>query len=159
MPKEEFARLVNRYLLETRNVDSRGFVTFIFSSVAGILFILGFVLPFYSFVGDTTIFLTGDVSLVLIVVAFTLNLKNGSSLVGSVMTPMGVYGIFYGVNSWIGFLKVVVHADDPDFIYNTSGLDEYIILVLAISSVFIAMGLFTILRRLTKIKKIEKKSA
>jgi hypothetical protein len=59
-------------------VNSKGFVTIIISGIAALLFVLGFVTPFYWFLGDPMIFLAGYASLMLIVIAFVLNVKTGS---------------------------------------------------------------------------------
>lgn len=141
-------------------MDLRGFVTIMFSGVAAILFVLGFVIPFYGFFGDPIVFLAGYASLMLIVIAFVLNVKTGSHIVGLTMVPMGGYGIFFGYNSlkfWSA--ELAANAGDPDFMGNFSGQTNFSISVIITGSVLLAMGLFYIIRKLSKIKKIERKSA
>lgn len=142
-------------------MNSRGFITITFSGIAVLLFILGFVVPFnWFFGGDPAILLAGFVSLVLIVIAFVLNLKEGSNIVGSIMTLMGSYGIFFSANSWIRYFSedLVAHANDPDFVYNTSGYDEQLTFVIVISSFILSMGLYSLVKRFSKPRKIENKS-
>jgi len=141
-------------------MDSRGFVTIMFSGVAAMLFVLGFVVPFYGFFGDPIVFLAGYASLVLIGIAFVLNVKKGSHILGLTMIPMGVYGIFFGYNSlkfWSA--ELAANAGDPDFMGNFSGQTNFAISVIITGSVLLAVGLFSTMQKLSKIKKVARKSA
>lgn len=131
-----------------------------FSGIATFLFILySVIIPFSGLGLDPYFLLAGPVSLVLIIIAFALNLRNGSFVAGMAMTSMGTLSILFAIHTWMKyFLEDSAYANDPDFVYNTSGYDEYLTLVLAVSSVILSMGLYSLLKRLSKPTKIEKKS-
>jgi len=132
-----------------------------FSGVSALLFILYYVIIPFSGLGlDPYFLLAGPVSLVLIIIAFALNLRNGSFVAGLAMTSMGAYSIFFGIYTWTRYFieDALSLAVDPDYLYNTSGYDEQLTLEFVISSVIVSMGLYSLLRRLNKTWKIEKKS-
>ena len=132
-----------------------------FSGVSALLFILYYVIIPFSGLGlDLYFLLAGPVSLVLIIIAFALNLRNGSFVAGLAMTSMGAYSIFFGIYTWTRYFieDALSLAVDPDYLYNTSGYDEQLTLEFVISSVIVSMGLYSLLRRLNKTWKIEKKS-
>ena len=142
-------------------MDSRGFFTMMFSAASVVLFIIYYgIIPFAGLGLDVMFLLAGPVSLVLIIIAFTLNLRNGSFVVGLTMTSRGAYSIFFGIYTWTQyFLEDPLRlATDPDYLYNTSGYDEQLMLEFVISSVIVSMGLYLVLRRWSKTRKIEKKS-
>ena len=157
---EEFAHLTNRYVVTRKRMDLSGFITVSFSGVAALLFVLGFVIPFFWFFEDPMILLAGYGSLALIVIAFVLNVKKGSHIVGMIMIPIGGYGIFFGYNSLrIWSAELAKNANDPNFMTNFSGQDDFAVSVIITGSVLLVMGLFSIIRRLNRFKKIERKSA
>lgn len=142
-------------------MDLRGFVTMTFSGIAAFLFTLySVIIPFSGLGLDPMFLLAGPVSLILIIIAFALNLRNGSFVVGLAMTSMGLYSILFGIYTWIRyFLEDALSLGvDPDYLYNTSGYDEQLMLEFVISSVIVSMGLYLLLRRWSKTWKIEKKS-
>lgn len=142
-------------------MSPKGFLTLIFSGVSVLLFILYYVIIPFSGLGlDASFLLAGPISLVLIIIAFALNLRKGSFLVGLAMTSMGSYSIFFGIYTWTRYFieDALRLAVDPDYLYNTSGYDEQLMLEFVISSVVVSMGLYLLLRRLNKTWKIEKKS-
>ncbi|MGI0041150.1 MAG: hypothetical protein ACRD94_04200 [Nitrosopumilaceae archaeon] len=157
---EELSHLANRYVVTRKCMDLRGFFTISFSGVAALLFVLGFVIPFFWFSGDPMILLAGYGSLAIIVIIFVLNVKKGSHIVGLIMIPMGGYAIFFGYNSLrIWSAELATNANDPDFMSNFSGQDDFAVSVIITGSVLLGMGLFSIIRRLNRIKKIERKTA
>ena len=157
---EEFGHLTNRYVVTRKYMDLRVFITIVFSCVASLLFVLGFVIPFFWFFENPMILLAGYGSLALIVIAFVLNIKKGSHIVGLIMIPMGGYGIFFGyklLNYWS--TELAKNANDPIFITNFSGQENLAVSVIITGSVLMVMGLFSFIRRLNRLKKIERKSA
>lgn len=141
-------------------MNAQGFLTLVFSGVSALLFILYYVIIPFSGLGlDPMFLLAGPVSLVLIIIAFALNLRKGSFLVGLVMISASAYSIYFNVETWIKyFMEDSGYSTDPDFVYNSSGYDEYLTIELAIGSVVLAMGLYLLVKRLNKSMKIEKRS-
>lgn len=142
-------------------MNAQGFLTLVFSGVSALLFILySVIIPFSGLGLDSSFLLAGPVSLVLIIIAFALNLRNGSFVVGVAMTSMGTFSIYFTVDTWIRYFleDAISLAVDPDYLYNTSGYDEYLTLVLTVSSIILTMGLYSLVKRLSKPMKIGKKS-
>ena len=95
------------------------------------------------------------ISLVFIFTAFVFTWKIGSYLIGSILAVIGGTYVYYGFNAtktWLEFSK-------PDTLSNFTGYNDFAVGVIITGSVLLGMGVFSIIRRLNRIKKIERKSA
>ena len=137
----------------------RKFITILFSGTSGIFFVCGFVLPFYGFTEDERILLLGYVAIILISIAFALNVRTGSRLVSITMISMGGYAVLFGYNLFrIWSVSLAANANDPDYMTNFSGQDDFAVSIIITGSALLVLGFYSIIKRLTQ-TKIEKKSA